>query len=96
MEEQSLYRCPVFFGLQRPFFFFGLEGRYITWAGVSVGTAVFFLIIVSLVWSFIYGILVAGVILFIGGGSILFHQKEGLFSKKKTTGRFVYVRGVMR
>lgn len=81
-------------GLQRPLEVFGLRGRYIVWAVVTV-IATFVLFVVGfIVAGFTVGLIMSTAVLGVGGGLIFLKQSKGLYSKKEDKGIFIFARSI--
>jgi len=88
MKEYPKY--PIFKGLQMPLEFMGLRGRFIIWAAITAGVS-----FLSFVAAFILLGTAAGFITLIsfvgsGLGIILKKQKQGLHTKKRYRGIYIY------
>lgn len=81
---------PVFKGLQRPLEFMGVRGRYIYWAGGTVGGAILGFIIGFVAVGFMVGLGVCTAAISAGGMLIFIKQRKGLHSKREETGVFVF------
>ena len=80
---------PVFKGLQRPFEAFGLRGRYVFWGlGTVAGTLLSFLGGYA-IFGFLPSLIIAGIILAVGGVMILVKQHHGLHTKNTEKGLFI-------
>lgn len=82
---------PMFKGLQRPLEFMGLQGRYIYWAAGAAGGGILGFIICYVISGFLVGLIALAVIGTIGAGLIMIKQRQGLHSKKKGYGIYIYV-----
>ena len=80
----------MFKGLQRPLEFMGLQGRYITWAAITVGVAILGFMLVYVLTGFIIGLAFAVIAICIGFGLIMVRQRRGLHTKKTDKGIFIY------
>ena len=80
----------MFKGLQRPLEFMGLQGRYITWAAITVGVAILGFMLVYVLTGFIIGLAFAVIAVCIGFGLIMVRQRRGLHTKKTDKGIFIY------
>lgn len=89
-ERKDIKEYPMFKGLQRPLEFLGLQGRYITWAAITAGTAILGFMIVYAILGFIVALIYAVINISTGFGLILVKQKKGLHSKKSDTGIYIY------
>lgn len=88
----SSLEYPVFKGLQRPFEFMGLQGRYIYWAAGTAGGAVAGFMAGYFTFGFFLGLALATVIIGAGGLLIFLKQRKGLHSKATDKGVFVFAR----
>ena len=91
-NDNESHDYPVFRGLQRPLEFLGLQGRYIYWAGATVGGGLLGFIILYILFGFITALVYLTVVLGVGGVVIFVKQRRGLHSKKDTHGIFIYRR----
>ena len=89
-KQERFPDYPIFKGLQRPLEFFGLQGRYITWAACAIGGAILGFIIAYCILGFVVGLVVLAVSLCSGAALIFFKQKKGLHTKKEEHGVFIY------
>lgn len=93
MENINYIDYPMFKGLQRPLEFMGLQGRYIYWAGATVGgTLLGFMLLYALV-GFVIALIVAALTLCTSAGFIILKQRKGLHTKKEDKGIFVFSSG---
>lgn len=81
---------PMFKGLQRPLEFMGLQGRYITWAAITVAVAILGFMIVYAIAGFLIGLAFAVVSISVGFGLVMVKQRRGLHTKKTDKGVFIY------
>ncbi|MDY3936642.1 MAG: DUF4133 domain-containing protein [Prevotella sp.] len=81
---------PVFKGLQKPLEFFGLRGRYIVWAAISIGGGLLSFLIGYAVFGFIIALILLTAFLAVGGVSIFVKQHKGLHSKKAPKGIYIF------
>lgn len=89
-REVSYPEYPVFKGLQRPLEFMGFQGRYIYWMAGAVGGAILSFLVCHILSGFLLGLIVATVILAVGGIMTFLYQRKGLHSKKKDKGIFIF------
>lgn len=89
-KDSQYLSYPMFKGLQKPLEFMGIQGRYITWAAIAVGGAIFGFIIAYCIFGFVVGLIVLAVSLLAGAALIFFKQKKGLHTKKEDRGVFIY------
>jgi len=89
-EAEAYVEYPMFKGLQRPLEFMGLQGRYITWAAITVGVAILGFMLVYVLTGFIIGLAFAVIAICIGFGLIMVRQRRGLHTKKTDKGIFIY------
>ena len=80
---------PVFKGLQRPLECMGLQGRYITWAAITIGVTLVVFIGAFLVSGFVVALILLTICLGVGGVMIFVKQRMGLYSKKTDRGLFI-------
>lgn len=90
MKEEKYPEIPLFKGLQRPLEFAGLQGRYITWAAITIGITLLGFMIVYMLIGFLVGLVFAVLSLCTGAAMIIMKQHKGLHSKKEDKGIFVY------
>lgn len=91
MEKQEKYpSCNVYNGLQKPLVLFGLQGRYIVWAAICAVACFFLFIIGFALFSIWIGIVALAIGLAVSIALISYKQKDGLFSKKRMNGLYVY------
>ena len=90
MKEEKYPEIPLFKGLQRPLEFAGLQGRYITWAAITIGITLLGFMIVYMLFGFLVGLVFAVLSLCTGAAKIIMKQRKGLHSKKEDKGIFVY------
>ncbi len=83
---------PMYKGLQQPLEIFGLQGRYIIWAAITVGTALLGCFLFYILINFLVALIWIVISISFGAGLILFKQRKGLHSKKEHKGIFVFVR----
>lgn len=81
---------PVFKGLQKPLEFMGLRGRYIYWAAGTVGGALLSFLVAYITIGFLVAIILALVIIGVGGVFIMVKQVKGLHTKKAPRGVFIF------
>ena len=81
---------PMFKGLQRPLEFMGVQGRYITWAAVTAGGGVIGFILCYCFLGLLAGLAVLATVLAVGAALIFVKQRQGLHSKKRDKGIFIY------
>lgn len=91
-ESDNYTEYEMFKGLQRPLEFMGLQGRYITWAAISVGAAILGFFIAYIAAGLIVGLAVMVLSLVVGGINIISKQRKGLHSKKNDKGIYIYAR----
>lgn len=89
-EEELGNEYPMFKGLQRPLEFMGLQGRYITWAAITVTVGILGFMIVYALTGFLFGLAFAVVAISLGFGLIIIRQRKGLHTKKSGKGIFIY------
>lgn len=90
-ESEILYpEYPVFKGLQRPLEFMGLQGRYITWAAISVGIAILCFILMYCLFGFLWGAVSLLATLLFGVSNIYMKQMKGLHTKKESKGIYIF------
>ena len=82
--------CQMFKGLQRPLEFMGLQGRYITGAGITAGVAILGFMLVYALTGFLLALVFAAVTITVGIALIMVKQRKGLYSKKIHKGLYVY------
>lgn len=70
----------------------GIQGRYIYWAGGTVGGAIIGFITAYCLLGFFAGLVILVFALSAGAGLIFFKQRKGLHSKKNDKGVFIYAR----
>lgn len=80
----------MFNGLQRPLEFMGLQGRYITWAGITAAVGILGFMLVYALTGFIIALVFAAVSISVGIGLIMVKQRRGLYTKKVDKGIFIY------
>ena len=90
MEKEKYPEYPILHGLQRPLEFIGLQGRYITWAVITIGTTILGFMLFYMLFGFLVGLMFAFLSLCVGSVMILLKQRKGLHSKKEDKGVFVY------
>lgn len=90
MKEDTQF--PMYKGLQQPLEIFGLQGRYIIWAAITVGTALLGCFIFYIVTNFFVALIWLVVSVSSGAGLIIFKQQKGLHSKKEHKGVYNFVR----
>jgi len=88
--NDSQMECQMFKGLQRPLEFMGLQGRYITWAGITAGIAILGFMLVYALTGFLLALAFATVTIIIGVSLIIVKRRKGLYSKKASKGLFIY------
>lgn len=88
--DDSQMECQMFKGLQRPLEFMGLQGRYITWAGITAGVAILGFMLVYALTGFLLALVFAAVTITVGIALIMVKQRKGLYSKKIHKGLYVY------
>lgn len=88
--NDSQMECQMFKGLQRPLEFMGLQGRYITWAGITAAVAILGFMLVYALLGFLLALVFAAVTITVGIALILVKQRKGLYSKKIHKGLYVY------
>ena len=89
-KEQTYTEYPMFKGLQKPLEFLGLQGRYITWAAITVGTGILGFMIMYSLFGFLSGLAFAVVSISTGFGLIMLKQRKGLHTKKEYRGILIY------
>jgi len=89
-EADANVSYQMFKGLQRPLEFMGLQGRYITWAAITVGVAILGFMLVYVLTGFVIGLAFAVVAICTGFGLIMVRQRRGLHTKKTDKGIFIY------
>lgn len=87
MTEVQDYQ--VFKGLQKPLELFGLRGRYIVWAAVSIGGGLLAFLIGYILFKFFVALIMLTVILGTGIVLIFVKQHKGLHTKKVPKGIFI-------
>ena len=80
----------MFKGLQRPLEFMGLQGRYVTWAGITAAVGILGFMLVYALTGFIIALAFAAVSISVGIGLIMVKQRRGLYTKKVDKGIFIY------
>lgn len=80
----------MFKGLQKPLEFMGLQGRYITWAAITVGGAILGFMLVYAFLGFLLALGFVVVAISTGFGLIIVRQRRGLHTKKTDKGIFIY------
>lgn len=88
--EESFIEYPMFKGLQKPLEFMGLQGRYITWAAITVGTGILGFMIMYSLLGFLSGLIFAVIAISTGFGLIMMKQRKGLHTKKEYKGILIY------
>ena len=88
--SDSQMECQMFKGLQRPLEFMGLQGRYITWAGITAAVAILGFMLVYALLGFLLALVFAAVAITVGIALILVKQRKGLYSKKIGRGLYVF------
>lgn len=83
--EHQMYK-----GLQRPLEFMGLQGRYITWAAITVGVGILGFMLVYAFAGFLIALGFAVVSISGGIGLIMVKQRKGLYTKKSDKGIYIY------
>lgn len=83
-------RFPVFKGLQKPLEFLGIRGRFLLIAGLTIGGCFLGFFVSSLLFGQLAGFITFLVSLGTGLVSIYIKQKQGLHSKKRHKGIYVY------
>ena len=90
MDVENYPEYPIFKGLQRPLEFAGLQGRYITWAAITIGVTILGFIIFYVTLGFLVALVFAVLSICVGAALIILKQRRGLHSKKVDKGVFVY------
>lgn len=90
MDVEDYPEYPIFKGLQRPLEFAGLQGRYITWAAITIGVTILGFIIFYVTLGFLVAIVFAVLSICVGAALIILKQRRGLHSKKVDKGVYVY------
>lgn len=90
MDVEDYPEYPIFKGLQRPLEFAGLQGRYITWAAITIGVTILGFIIFYVTLGFLVALVFAVLSICVGAALIILKQRRGLHSKKVDKGVFVY------
>ena len=80
----------MFKGLQRPMEFVGLQGRYIAWAAATAGVSVLGFMLMYALSGFLVALIFLASAVCAGAGLIMFKQRQGLYTKKRERGVFVY------
>lgn len=88
--SDSQMECQMFKGLQRPLEFMGLQGRYITWAGITAAVAILGFMLVYALLGFLLALVFAAVTITVGIALILVKQRKALYSKKIGRGLYVF------
>lgn len=89
-KSNTVIGYQMFKGLQRPLEFIGLQGRYITWAAVTTGTALLGFMLVYALIGFIAALVFTVIAASTGIGLILIKQRRGLYTKKTDRGIFIF------
>lgn len=90
-EQNGTYPgYPVFKGLQRPLEFMGIRGRYIYWAAGIIMFGLVLFIVSYIIIGFIIALILLTIVAGLGIVFIFFKQRNGLHSKKKLKGIFIY------
>ena len=90
MDVENYPEYPIFKGLQRPLEFAGLQGRYSTWAAITIGVTILGFIIFYVTLGFLVALVFAVLSICVGAALIILKQRRGLHSKKVDKGVFVY------
>lgn len=88
IDSYTDYR--MFKGLQKPMEFMGLQGRYITWAAITVGIAILGFMLVYAFLGFLVALVFVVMTVCTGSAFIMFRQRKGLHTKKAYKGIFIY------
>ena len=89
-SNKDLYNYPLFKGLQRPLEFIGLQGRYIFWAIISIGGAIAGFILGYCLSGFLIGLILLVLIFSTGFSLILLKKRNGLHTKVRDYGFYIY------
>lgn len=87
--SDSQMECQMFKGLQRPLEFMGLQGRYITWAGITAAVAILGFMLVYALLGFLLALVFAAVTITVGIALILV-KRPGAFTQRKSAGGCMY------
>ena len=81
---------PVFKGLQKPLEFMGIRGRFLTFAAGAIGLSFVGFIVFSIILGKLAGFIAMIVIAIIGLITVFIKQRNGLHTKKRHRGIYVY------
>lgn len=84
-EEFKVYK-----GLQKPLTLMGLQGRYIGWAAIGAGISFILFATFFALFGFWSGLAALVVCLGFFISLIAYKQRDGLFSKKRRKGDFIF------
>lgn len=84
--SDSQMECQMFKGLQRPLEFMGLQGRYITWAGITAAVAILGFMLVYALLGFLLALVFAAVTITVGIALILVKQRKDALLKENRHG----------
>lgn len=88
MPRNEVYN--VYKGLQKPLTLMGLQGRYIGWAAVGAGISFILFATFFAISGFWAGLTALAVSLGFFISLIAYKQRNGLFSKKRRNGYFIF------